>query len=76
VRVIVSARLTSPIAFGIFAPTVGLPPQFSLNFAPIKQQTILAHELAHLAGHDPFWCLLSDIAAALLWWHPIAWWTR
>jgi hypothetical protein len=55
VRVIESARLTSPIAFGLLRPTVGLPPDFAIRFNPAKQDAMLAHELAHLAAHDPFW---------------------
>jgi hypothetical protein len=37
---------------------------------------MLAHELAHLAAHDPVWSLIADLTAALLWWHPAVWWTR
>ncbi len=62
VRVIESARLTSPIAFGLIRPTVGLPPGFAAQFDAVKQDAMLAHELAHLAAHDPFWCLLADVA--------------
>jgi beta-lactamase regulating signal transducer with metallopeptidase domain len=76
VRVIESARLTSPIAFGLFLPTVGLPPDFATRYDPVKQQAMLAHELAHLAAHDPFWCLLADAATVALWWHPGVWWLR
>ena len=55
---------------------MGLPPDFAGRFDSAKQEAILAHELAHLAGHDPFWCLLADGAAAVLWWHPGVWWLR
>ncbi|HXP61938.1 MAG TPA: M56 family metallopeptidase, partial [Dongiaceae bacterium] len=76
VRVVQSARLTSPIAFGLFHPTVGLPVSFSTNFDARRQEAILAHEVAHLAAHDPFWCAVADLALALLWWHPAVWWLR
>lgn len=76
VRVLQSARLDSPIAFGLIHPTVGLPLNFSTRFDVRSQDAILAHELAHLAAHDPFWCFLADVAAALLWWHPAVWWMR
>jgi beta-lactamase regulating signal transducer with metallopeptidase domain len=76
VRVIESAQLNSPIAFGLIRPTVGLPPDFATRFDPAKQEAMLAHELAHLAAHDPFWCLLADVATAVLWWHPGVWWLR
>src|SRR5947209_10187007 len=37
---------------------------------------MIAHELGHLAGNDPRWCLLANALAALLWWHPAVWWLR
>ena len=76
VRVMESKRLTSPIAFGLIRPAVGLPPNFTERFDAARQNAVLAHELAHLAAHDPFWCLLADVAAVLLWWHPGVWWLR
>jgi len=76
VRVIESGRLTSPIAFGFVRPSVGLPPDFAARFDATRQDSILAHELAHLAAHDTCWCLLADVATAVLWWHPGAWWLR
>ncbi|MHB8521099.1 MAG: M56 family metallopeptidase [Limisphaerales bacterium] len=74
VRVIASAGLSGPIAFGSFRPTIGLPANCSFN--PAQQEAMLAHELAHLAAHDPFWLLLADTVSATLWWHPLVWWTR
>jgi beta-lactamase regulating signal transducer with metallopeptidase domain len=76
VRVVQSARLTSPIAFGFVWPTVGLPEDFARRFEPVKRDCMLAHELAHLAAHDTCWCLLADVATAVLWWHPGVWWLR
>jgi beta-lactamase regulating signal transducer with metallopeptidase domain/tetratricopeptide (TPR) repeat protein len=76
VRVIESARLAGPIAFGVIQPTVGLPASFGARFDTAKQDAMLAHELAHLAAHDPFWCFLADVATVVLWWHPGVWWLR
>jgi beta-lactamase regulating signal transducer with metallopeptidase domain len=76
VRVMESKRLAGPVAFGLIRPTVGLPPGFTQRFDAAQQNAVLAHELAHLAAHDPFWCLLADMAAVLLWWHPGVWWLR
>jgi beta-lactamase regulating signal transducer with metallopeptidase domain len=76
VRLVESARLKGPIAFGLVRPTIGLPVDFAERFDDASQSAILAHELAHLAAHDTFWHALADMAAALLWWHPAVWWTR
>jgi beta-lactamase regulating signal transducer with metallopeptidase domain len=76
VRLIECRRLTCPIAFGVFLPTVGLPKDFAARFDTARQEAMLAHELGHLAAHDPLWCLLADLAGAALWWHPAVWWLR
>ena len=75
-RLIESPGLTTPIAFGVIQPAVGLPVSFTEQFDVARQQAMLAHELAHLAARDPFWCLLADLLASLLWWHPAVWWMR
>ncbi|MGE0609164.1 MAG: M56 family metallopeptidase [Pirellulales bacterium] len=75
-RLLALPGLAGPVAFGIRRPTVGLPVGFQQQFSPAEQDAILAHELAHLAAGDPAWRLLADIAAALWWWQPLAWWSR
>ena len=76
VRIRSSDRLVTPVALGIFRPAVVLPLTFADDFDCRQQDVILAHELAHLAARDPLWQLLADVAAAVLWWHPLAWWSR
>jgi beta-lactamase regulating signal transducer with metallopeptidase domain len=76
IRLLESSRLAGPIAFGIFKPTIALPAQFASMHESAKQDAILIHELAHLAGNDPAWHLLSEAATILLWWHPVVWWLR
>ncbi|MDB6056944.1 MAG: Regulatory sensor-transducer, BlaR1/MecR1 family [Verrucomicrobiales bacterium] len=69
-------NLTSPMAFGIFSPSIGLPQAFARIFTREQQDVMLAHEVAHLAARDPVWYLLADLISALLWWHPCVWWAR
>jgi beta-lactamase regulating signal transducer with metallopeptidase domain/biopolymer transport protein ExbD len=76
VRLVSSPRLVSPIAFGVFRPSVGLPVDFRNRHTPAEQDAMLAHEFAHLAARDPFWLALADTLATLLWWHPLVWWAR
>jgi hypothetical protein len=76
VRLMVSARLAGPIAFGWIWPSVTLPAGFAAGLDSVKQDAVLLHELAHLAAHDPFWSLLADVATVILWWHPGVWWLR
>ncbi len=70
---IVHACTNSPVAFGLWRPTIGLPPQFEHDFSRGEQDAMLAHELAHLANRDPVWRLAADLVAAVLWWHPLVW---
>lgn len=76
VRLTESRRLAGPIAFGIFHPTIALPTEFTRNFNLAQQDAMLAHELAHLASWDSTWQSLADLVAAVLWWHPLVWWSR
>ena len=76
IRLLQSPGLTGPLAFGILRPSVGLPADFAAKYSRAEQDAMLAHELAHLAAHDPLWYLLADVSSAALWWHPQAWWAR
>ena len=70
------ARLRGPIAFGTLWPTIAVPADFAARFTPAQREAMIAHELAHLAGRDPFWLAAADAVCALLWWHPAVWWAR
>ena len=50
-----------------------LPADLVTRFGAEQRALVLAHEQAHLARHDPLWSTLAEIAAALLWFHPLAW---
>jgi hypothetical protein len=76
VWVIEGAQLSGPVAFGIFRPTIALPGQFASDYGDDQQEVILAHELVHLANHDPAWQFFADLVGAILWWHPLVWWSR
>lgn len=76
IEILASPRVVGPLAFGMIRPVIVLPTRFLRDFDPRQQDAILAHELAHLTARDPGWQLLADVTAALLWWHPLAWWVR
>jgi beta-lactamase regulating signal transducer with metallopeptidase domain len=76
VRVLEAAELRAPVAFGSFRPTVAVPITFAHDFDRQQQGVVLAHELAHLAARDPAWQLVAGLLCAVLWWHPLAWWSR
>ncbi len=76
VSVLMAPGLRGPAAFGILRPTIALPLRFSEELDAVKQEAMLAHELAHLAARDPAWLLVADLVTAALWWHPLIWWAR
>lgn len=75
-RRVESPELCGPVAFGVWRPTIALPTQFSRRFTSSQRDAMVAHELAHLRGRDPLWCLLADVLCAIAWWHPAVWWVR
>lgn len=68
--------LAAPMAFGLWGRGIVLPAAFTVEYPPAQQDAVLAHELAHLAGHDPAWLLLAEVVCGGLWWQPLAWWAR
>src|SRR5262249_29707878 len=41
-----------------------------------QQDTLLAHELAHLRRCGPWVRRLELVVLGLYWWHPVVWWAR
>src|SRR5262249_60001036 len=41
-----------------------------------QQDTLLAHELAHLRRGDAWVRRLEIVVLGLYWWHPVVWWAR
>ena len=76
VRVINAEDCKSPLVFGILRPTIILPLNFAGTFNTSQREAIVAHELAHLASHDPLWLLVADLLVAVAWWHPAGYWLR
>jgi beta-lactamase regulating signal transducer with metallopeptidase domain/predicted nucleic acid-binding Zn-ribbon protein len=71
-RLIVSERVTSPMAGGLFRPTVFLP-SGAQQWEKERRDVVLTHEIAHLASRDPLRHLLVRIGVACYWFHPLAW---
>jgi beta-lactamase regulating signal transducer with metallopeptidase domain len=73
---VATAEVAGPVAMGFWRPTLVLPAWFTSQFTRTQQEAVLAHELTHLAGHDPAWHLLADVVVAVYWWNPLVWWAR
>jgi TonB family protein len=64
-----------PFTFGLWHPRILLPSD-ALSWNNLRRQTVLLHEVAHIARHDLLWQLLVNCAAALWWFQPLCWLSR
>jgi protein TonB len=68
-----AARLEYPVTFGVRRPIVLLPDLLRTRPDDI-QRAVLAHELLHVQRRDWGWLVVEEIARAVLWFQPAAWW--
>ena len=71
-RLLMSASVGTPMAGGVWRPAIFLPAS-AREWSPERRDLVLAHEIAHLAGHDPLRHVAARLAVALYWFHPLAW---
>jgi beta-lactamase regulating signal transducer with metallopeptidase domain len=65
-----SRNLAVPIAQGVLRPEICLPRR-ALALAADEQESLLAHELAHVVRKDPAWLVLSRTLEALFFFQPL-----
>ncbi|MFA6230207.1 MAG: M56 family metallopeptidase [Rhodanobacter sp.] len=63
-----------PALVGAWRSRIVLPADFESRYDATEQMLILAHEAAHARRRDGWWCLLAQFVAAIVWFHPLAWW--
>jgi beta-lactamase regulating signal transducer with metallopeptidase domain len=76
VRLTCSHLLPVPIALGVRRPEICVPPRALSHLEPAAQETLLAHELGHLARRDPLWLTGVHLLAAVLFFQPLNWVAR
>lgn len=74
VRLLVSARVSTPLTLGWLRPVVLLPVSSLLHLTPEALEAVLAHELAHVRRLDYLANLVQTLIDALLFFHPAARW--
>src|SRR5262249_20903226 len=57
-------------------PCLLLPAILWARLTREQQDTLLAHELAHLRRCGPWVRRLELLVLGLYWWHPVVWWAR
>ncbi len=71
VRLTCSHRLSVPIARGHVRPEICVPPRALSHLSPEQQESLLAHELAHLARRDPSWLAACRVLALSFFFQPL-----
>ena len=68
-RLTCTTRISSPIALGV--AEICLPESALEELDLEQQQSMLAHELAHLARRDPIWLAFASVVERVLWFQPL-----
>jgi hypothetical protein len=63
--------LRSPIAFGLLDAEICLPAAALSELGAGRQECVLAHEVAHLRGRDPWWQLGVELVACVSFFQPL-----
>lgn len=71
IRLTHSARLDSPVAFGLLRGEICLPTRALGELPRAQQRAMLAHELAHLLRRDPLRLLLARAVETLGFFQPL-----
>jgi beta-lactamase regulating signal transducer with metallopeptidase domain len=72
-RLAESDALTVPVTFGVLRPAVLLPKSWE-NWSDAQLDSVLMHELSHVARRDAFVERVSLIHRAIFWFSPLSWW--
>ena len=72
-RVMVSRRLSTPIAVGFLHPAIVVPADLAARLSASELDGVLIHEYAHLARRDDWVNLAGRLLQALVWFHPLVW---
>jgi bla regulator protein blaR1 len=71
-----SHELPVPVALGVLRPEIAVPPRVLSHLSAGEQESLLAHELAHLVRRDPAWLVAGQLLASLLFFQPLNWVAR
>lgn len=74
VRLLESMLVQVPMVVGYLKPVILLPVGTLNALAPEEVESILAHELAHIARRDYLLNLIQSLVEALFYFNPAVWW--
>ncbi len=70
--ILTSARVQGPVVAGLWKAVILLP-ESAATWTIARRRAVLAHEAAHIRRYDPVILLAAQVATALYWFHPLAW---
>lgn len=73
IRLVRSAEVRGPLAFGIFDRVIAVPADFERFYADHERRLALEHELAHHRSGDLIVNLFAFVLLCLQWFNPLAW---
>ncbi len=73
VRIVCSAEVASPVAFGIVDRVIAIPADFERLYDARERRFALEHELAHHKSGDLVANLFAFVLLCLQWFNPLAW---
>lgn len=68
-----SDQRTMPMTWGWWRPKLLIPCEAN-DWPKSKRQNMVLHELAHIKRRDCMFAILCQIACAMHWFNPLAWW--
>ncbi len=72
-RLAESELLSVPVTFGVQRPAILLPAGWR-DWEPSELDSVLAHEISHVARRDALAERLSLLHRAIFWFSPLSWW--
>ena len=73
IRIVRSAAVRGPMAFGVFDRVIALPLDFDQRYDANQRRLALDHELAHHKSGDLFANHFAFVLLCLQWFNPLAW---
>jgi len=71
----ISSGIESPVVVGLFRPIVLLP-SGAASWTEERMHAVLLHELSHVRRYDGLALALAQLACALYWFQPLAWFAK
>jgi len=73
IRILETAAVGGPLAFGLFQKYIAVPTNFFRNYSPRERELVLEHEIAHHESGDLFANFAGLLVLSLHWFNPVAW---